>query len=407
MLAVPKPVGGADESDNDEKGIDHPAKGLGCCEDPLKQIGDTIPNCVHNCIDFEAKIIHFSNRRNFLTFGVGKETVLNYNKLIIRLFKESHPVAYIIIPVLIAVFMVLSWQGPEVYVVWNPMPLYNLLLAAVESMPEWLTGFLVTGLLISQVFHLNHIVRKHEVLYKNSFLPMLFFMIFLVIIPQFMIFHPVLFVNSILIFILDKLFRIYKNQSPLPLIFDTGFLIGVASLVYLPAISIFLLFAVSILILKTFSWRDWIIGLFGLVLPFFFTFVYYLWIDGLEEMRAIFFLDDLTRILDPGGIALRGYRITIGVVALVMMLTLNRIRQNFYKNVTRIRNFQQVIFIYLIVALLSLAFTGSVAVYRFAILTIPISIMISYYFLAGKKAWWNEVLFWLMMATVIVNYIGS
>jgi hypothetical protein len=326
--------------------------------------------------------------------------------LIIRLFKDSHPAAFVIVPVFIALFMVLAWQGPEVYVVWNPMPLYNLLLAAVERIPEWLTGFLVTGLLISQVFHLNHIVRKHEVLYKNSFLPMLFFMVFLVIIPQFMIFHPVLLVNSILIFLLDKLFRIYKSPSPLPLVFDTGFLIGVATLIYLPSISLFLLFVVSILILKTFSWRDWIIGLFGLVLPFFFTFVYYLWVNDLEEMRTIFFLDDITRIIDTSGIALQGYRITIGVVAVVMLLTLYRIRQNFYKNATRIRNFQQVIFIYLVVALLSLAFTGSVAVYRFAILTIPISIMISYYFLSGKKAWWNEVLFWLLIGTVVVNYLS-
>ena len=311
------------------------------------------------------------------------------------------------VPVFIILFMVLAWQGTEVYVVWNPMPLYNLLLSVVERIPEWLTAMLVTMLLISQVLHLNHIVRKHEVLYKNSFLPMLFFSVFLVIIPQFMIFHPVLFVNSILIFILDKLFRIYKNPSPLPLIFDTGFLIGVATLIYLPAISLFLLFLVSIFILKTFSWRDLIIGIFGLVLPFFFTFVYYLWVDNLDEMRTIFFLDDLTRIWDTGGIALRGYRITIGVTAVMMLLTLNRIRQNFYKNATRIRNFQQVIFIYLLVALLSLAFTGSVAVYRFALLGIPISIMISYYFLSGKKAWWNEVLFWLLIATVIVNYVGG
>ena len=48
MLTVPKPVGGSDEADSDKENVDHPAKGLGSREDPLKQIGDTVPNCVHN-----------------------------------------------------------------------------------------------------------------------------------------------------------------------------------------------------------------------------------------------------------------------------------------------------------------------------------------------------------------------
>lgn len=326
--------------------------------------------------------------------------------MIIRIFKESHPVSFLIIPVFIGIFLLLAWSDPGNYVVQNPMPLYNLLQAAVMVLPEWLAGLIVAALLISQVFHLNHVVAKHEVLYKNSYLPMLFFAVFLVVLPPFMNFHPVLFVNTVLIFILDKLFRIYKNPAPLPLVFDTCFLIGVATLIYLPAISLFVLFAIGILILKTFSWRDWLIGVLGLVLPFFFIFLSYFWYDRLGELRNLLIPDDITSMWDARGIALQGYRITIAVVSVVMLLTLYRIRQNFFKNATRIRNFQQVIFIYLGVALLSLAFTGSAAVYRFAILTIPISIMISYYFLAGKKAWINEVLFWLLIATVVVNYVS-
>jgi hypothetical protein len=286
------------------------------------------------------------------------------------------------------------------------MPLYDFLLGLVLRLPEWVTGLIVYLLLISQVLHLNRIIGKHEVFYKNSFLPALFFMMFLVMIPQFITFHPVLIINSLLILILDKLFNIYKNPAPIPQAFDICFIIGVATLIYLPAISFFLLFAFSMVILKTFSWRDWLVGFTGLILPFFFAFIYYFWIDGLEDMKQKFFLNDLTRIIDTSGLVLQGYRITLVVVVAIMGLTILRIRQNFYKNTTRIRNFQQVFFIYLFVALVSLAFSGSVAVYRFAILTIPISTLISYYFLAGKKAWWNETLFWILMAVVVLNHLN-
>ena len=326
--------------------------------------------------------------------------------MIIRLFKDSHPASYVIVPVFILAFLAVSWQGPGDYVVQNPMPLYDLVLGLVLSLPEWITGLIVYIILLSQVFHLNSLIGKHEVFYKNSFLPALFFMMFLVMIPQFMTFHPVLIINSILLFILDKLFKIYKNPSPLTMAFDACFLIGLATLIYLPAISFFLLFVFSILILKTFSWRDWMVGLTGFLLPFFFAFVYYFWVDGLDEMKEKFFLNDITRIWDTSGLALQGYSIAMVVVLVILGLTLLRIRQNFYKNVSRIRNFQQVIFMFLIVAIISLAFTGSVAVYRFSILTIPISTLISYYFLAGKKAWWNELLFWTLMSVLVLNHLN-
>lgn len=324
--------------------------------------------------------------------------------MVIRLFKESHPATFIIVPVFILIFLVISWHGPGEYVVQNPMPLYDLVLGFVNSIPELLTGFFVLAILVSQVFHLNFIIGKHEVLYRNSYLPALLFTVLLVMIPQFMTFHPVLLVNSLLIFVFDKLFKIYKNPSPLPMMFDACFLIGIATLIYLPAISFFLLFAASVLILKTFSWRDWTIGFIGFCLPFFFAFVYYFWIDGLDTLKEKFFLNNISRLINPEGFALRGYTITLVVISLITILTLLRISQNFYKNTTRIRNFQQVIFISMVVGMLSLAVTGSVAIYRFSILTIPLSTMISYYFLSGKKAWWNEVLFWILIATVIVNY---
>ena len=287
------------------------------------------------------------------------------------------------------------------------MPLYNVIFAFFSGLPPWVGGVFGFVLTTSQVFHLNYIVQKHEVLYKNSYLPGLFYMLFIAMIPQFLTFHPVLLANSMLLFVLDKLFKIYKNPAAMSLAFDSCFIIGLTTLIYLPAISFFLLFALSILILKTFSWRDLLVGLIGLSLPFFFTFIYYFWIDDLNAFSDKFFLRNIRQLWDTSGLVLQGYRITLAVISIVFILTLIRIRQNFYKNVTRIRNFQQVIFIFLGVALLSLIFTaGSVAVYRFAILVIPLSVMISYYFLAAKKKWWTEVLFWILLGLVVFNHVN-
>jgi hypothetical protein len=324
--------------------------------------------------------------------------------MIIRIFKESHPVSFIVAPVFVLLFLLVSWQGAGEYIVRNPMPLYDLVVASFSGLPEWISGLVVFLILVSQVFHLNHVIGKHEVLYKNSYLPALIYMILIVMIPQFMALHPVLLVNSILIFILDKLFRLYKNPVTLPLIFDLFFLGGVATLIYLPAIALFVLYVIAILILKPFSWRDWPVGLTGFLLPFFFAFLYFFWVDALPELQNRFMLDDISQYWDPEGMMLRGYRITIGLVAVIILLSIIRIRQNFYKNSNRVRSYQQVIFLFLMVGLLTLAVTGSASVYRFAIVTIPVSIMVSYYFLSSKKSWWSELVFWVMIATLILNH---
>ncbi len=327
--------------------------------------------------------------------------------MIIRIFKESHPAAFLVVPVFILVFLIVSWHGPGEFVVKNPMPLYDLVLMLTAQIPEWLSGALVFLLLVSQVFHLNYIIGKHEVLYKNSYLPALFMTIFMVMIPQFIAVHPVIFVNSILIFILDKLFRTYKNPYPLPLLFDTCFLIGIATLIYLPSVSLFVLFVIAVLILKPFAWRDWLVGITGLLLPFFFAFLYYFWHDSLKLFQSKFLFSDLGKYWDPVGLVLRGYRITIVVVTLVFVLTMIRIRQNFYKNSNRVKSYQQVIFIALLISLASLAVTASASAYRFAILTIPVSIMVSYYFLSAKKSWFSELVFWILIGTLVMNHVSA
>ena len=99
------------------------------------------------------------------------------------------------------------------------------------------------------------------------------------------------------------------------------------------------------------------------------------------------------------------YRISLTFLSLFFIITVLRIRSNFYKNVTRARVYQKVIFIYLGVAFATLAVAGSDSLYRFSILTVPLAMMFGYYFLAVKKAWWGELLFWTMFGLLITNHL--
>ena len=324
----------------------------------------------------------------------------------LNLFKNSQPVSYVLVPAFLALVWLAGWLGGSSVIMTNPKPLYALLLKFVILLPSWFPALLGIALVTTQAVNLNYLVGRHEVLYKKSYLPALFFIIFASIIPSFTSFQPVLIVNTILIFVIEKLFRLYKSASPLPLIFDACFLIATASLIYLPAIAFVLLFIISVLILKTFAWRDWFVGLLGLMLPYFFMALFYFLVFDLDLFFRELMPGNILTMWETEAIILKGYTVTIIVVLFVFLITINKIRVNFYKNATRIRNFQQVIFIFMVVAIITLALTPSYGSYRFSILAIPLAVIISYYFLASKQSWWNEVLFWSLIATLTFNYIS-
>jgi Family of unknown function (DUF6427) len=328
--------------------------------------------------------------------------------MITNLFRTSSPVALILIPVLMGLAWISATLGaPPVYEVRQPMPLYQVVADLVRTFPTW--GVALTGFLLStyQVFQINRLIEKHEILYKNSYLPGLAYMLLIAFFPGFLTFHPIHLVNTIMLIALSKMFRLYKNPSPSALIFDSFLLVSVASLLYLPAAALILLFIIALFLLRSATWRDLLTAIAGLLIPYFLVLVYLFWTDSLERYLAPMTGRDPASFIDISWMTRYDYRISLGFLAVFFLLTVIRIRNNFYKNVTRARVYQQVIFIYLGVAMATLAVAGSDALYRFSILTVPLSMMFGYYLLAVKKAWWGELVFWIMTGLLISNHIAG
>ncbi|MFI5220602.1 MAG: hypothetical protein ACHQNT_14040, partial [Bacteroidia bacterium] len=178
------------------------------------------------------------------------------------------------------------------------------------------------------------------------------------------------------------------------------------TLFYFPAIIFLLIYAIGLIILRPFSWRDWIVGLMGFLTPVFFVMLYFFLTDRLDEFGEMVFSNEITRQFNIKNAVPPGYPFTVLWVAIVLLLSILKLRGNFYKNVAKTRNYQQLIVFFLVVSLLFLIFTPSAALYRFSILTIPLSVIIAYYFLAAKKMWISESLFYILIILIIYNYLS-
>ncbi|HKR07475.1 MAG TPA: hypothetical protein VJY62_22765 [Bacteroidia bacterium] len=325
--------------------------------------------------------------------------------MVIRFFKSRQPLVYVVFVVIALAAWSAGYPGFTIES-RSSMPFYNLLLKLISPDHKFIYFLLGLSLILSQTIHLNFICNKHEVLYRNSFLPGLFYLLLSVSIPQFISFHPVLIVNSILIFTLNKIFRLYKNDTPLAWDFDSCVLLSFMTLFYLPAVIFLLLYAVSLIILRPFSWRDWVVGLMGFLTPVFFVLLFYFLNDTFGEIKHFIHTTEISRKFNIKNAVPGGYPFTIIWVSAVFILSLLKIRLNFLKNTAKTRSYQLIILFLVIISLLMIIFTPSEMLFRFSILCIPLSIIVAYYFLTTKKAWLTDPVLYLLVAFIIYNYIS-
>lgn len=324
--------------------------------------------------------------------------------MLIRAFKTTRLSPLILLVFLSAGMWITSKTVSYRLVEPNGMPLYDLVIFLLGFLPAGSGLFLGFVLVTTQAFHLNLILNKHEVLYKQSWLPSLLYLVIAGLMPPFLWMHPLLFVNSIVIFVLDRLFSLYKNPSPLSATFDSAFLLSLSALFYMPAVVLFIFYFLCLIILRPFSWREWMAGIMGMILPFFFAFLYYFLNDKLMSFYERVFISGIKRQIDLSHIFNIQYTLSITLVGIYFVLSLLRLQTNYYKNVTKARLVQQLLILMIPVCLLSVLVSQDELLFRFNTLAIPVSVYLAYYFLSGKKAWLMELMFLLLVGGWIYNY---
>ncbi|MFN0190249.1 MAG: hypothetical protein ACKVQV_16240 [Bacteroidia bacterium] len=324
--------------------------------------------------------------------------------MLIRSFRTTQIFPVVILVILSASMWFVSKSSTYEIVPANGMPLYDLIVKSLTFIPPFLSTFLAVLLFTSQALHINYIINKHEVLYKQSWLPALMYIIIAGLFPPFLWIHPILFVNSLLILVFDKLFSLYKHPAPLALSFDGAFLLSLAALFYLPTIFLFLFYILCILILRPFSWRLWIVSIMGLLLPFFFAFFYYFWNNELMSFYERVFVSGIKRKIDLAHIFNVKYILSVVIVGILFILSLLKLQTNYFKNVTKSRLIQQLLVLLIPIGILSVLFSRDESLYRYSIIVLPVSIYLAYYFLSGKKRWVMELMFLLLCAGWIYNY---
>jgi hypothetical protein len=131
-------------------------------------------------------------------------------------------------------------------------------------------------------------VEEHRLVERNQLITAAVYITMMSCTPAMVQPNIMLIVNLILILLLFIIMHLYGKTEPFSSILDTGFLVGLVSLLFFPSIYFIGFVLISLAIFQFFKWREWLIPIIGLITPYVFLAVYYFWFDELAQKYEAF-----------------------------------------------------------------------------------------------------------------------
>lgn len=269
---------------------------------------------------------------------------------------------------------------------------------------RWL-DIIISILLISfQSIYLNKIVNDYKLVKDNSHLTSLMLLLFNSCGLLVLNLNQVVIANSFIIVVFHQLLRAYNVKNGYALWFNVGFLVSIASLIYLPNVVYLLLVLVVLIYTTTPKWRDFVVILLGFSTPIIYLVTYKFVFENIELLSLNDYFKALFEVkLDDLSIFQKIFFIDLIIISLLAFMTLSSILG---KNVVRVRKMLVVVVLMLIMGGGTLFLNQVDYLATFLTMSIPLSIIIANFFQNIKKSWLAELLFVTLIGGLILSYFS-
>jgi len=326
--------------------------------------------------------------------------------MLIRVFKRSYVVQYIILLVIAVILWLPAFIYPPDFALSSNIyvsPAWHWLLQVIGNYP--LAGTVLAIIIIlTGALLMNGILEKYELALKNTLVPALFYILIMSHQPVFLQLHPALIASFLMLVVMLNLFGIYTQQEAYSQVFNSGFITGIASLFYFPATVFFLFIWLTFFVYRLYAIREWIIALLGFLLIYFFLGTYYFMTDQLIEAFAAY--SEYFRTLPVLG-TFYPFNILTLIISLLFILlflfALFRLIAHLQEHVISVRKRYVSVFWFLVLAIANdLLFAKDLAEGSPFLLT-GMLIVIIWSVLKTSKLRWYEWLTTIIILLIVVN----
>lgn len=263
-------------------------------------------------------------------------------------------------------------------------------------------GIVAIGLTVLGSLLLNSILDDYDVLPRNSSMAAFIYILVMSGQSNLVYLNPLLFSNLFLILSLAQIFMIYGKQDAFAPSFNSGLFIAIASLFYFPAILMYVIIPVSFVIYRQLSWREWLISLIGLFLPYGFLATWYFWNDTLPVRYGEYLVS--LKMIDAKNLIFNSYfYIQVGFLAILVLLSFFRMVGALNEKPIRIRKAYSILIWFFILSSGIFLLSDNFAFPGYSFFMLPVAAMISAYLLLMKKKMFAEIVLLLLFLFVIIG----
>jgi hypothetical protein len=323
--------------------------------------------------------------------------------MLLRILKSNTLLSSLLIPLIGVLFWMHSFSAParlDLQLVNGAMPLYYLVIDLLKEQDS-LQVFIAFCLVIINSFFVAQLGSSFLFLKKRSYLPGI---IYLITVSSITVLHALLPVHLATLCILITIYFIfdtYHKPVEVAFTFNASFFLALASLFYLPAVTLFPLVWISVFVLqKSDNWRLLAVPVLGFGIPWLFMWAYS-FLKGSEtsmwnDMIRMLWTSHNAYLLEPF------FLLITGVVTFISILGSISVISSYHMMKVSSRKYFVIFFWMLGLVLASALGLVTIGIEIVAISTIPVTFFISHYLLSDQKTIWKEILTWIYVGTMII-----
>lgn len=277
-----------------------------------------------------------------------------------------------------------------------------ILVHYVKSLHPIALTILFQLIILSQSIRLNVLMSKLKMFQQVSYLPGFTYIILTALFPFWDVISSGLVANSLVIWILVKLLRLYDQNQPKALEFNIGLILGCSILLYEPIAILIPVVLFAMTIIRPFKLTEWLVLLMGVTLPFYFIFTFVFLTGSLKD-----FMHFLPRLDWKNPFVRPDINVVLALIAITIQLFVGLYYWNEQKSrfIIQVRKYWGVLLLVLILTLFQPIIFSAQALYASAIVLTPLACFISFGYSVPKSLFIPNLLFWTSMAVIVYNHL--
>ncbi len=318
----------------------------------------------------------------------------------VSFFKEKSTASVFGLIIVSAGARAFFWIHPPQFAVYPVDGFIYYLLSPFLMLPALLIPFLYHLIVLVQALRLNYALNQVRMYPKAASTAALAYILLTALLPDWNNISAALLVNTVVIWLLYKLTKLYNTQQAKTLLFNIGIITGSMVLLYFPTAPLILVAFFALGIFRPFRLNEWLVLLIGLLTPFYFMAGWLFLTDNLDLV-----LQQL-QIFQPHIITVANLPLTAITFAVAGLATVAGVfmwQSNSGRMVIQVRKSWSVFFVSMLLIIPVIFLVKQNWQNVIMLTTVPGAAFVSNIFLYPKKNLIPAIIFWALIGVIIYN----